>query len=96
MESVGKEKQKEEETNKHLAFKNAKLQENQLSTAQKNEESKTQTSGVTVEQVLAHPSATVTPQNLTRPRPLPETQAPQGPEQLMAAASLLPVHTGPT
>lgn len=48
-----------------------------------------------MEQVLAYPSATVTPQILTRPRPLPDTQVPQGPEQVMAAATLLPVHTGP-
>lgn len=79
-----------------LACKKAEVQENQLSTTQKNEESKTQASGVTVEQVLAYPSATVTPQNLTRPRPLPDTQVPQGPEQVMAAATLLPVHTGST
>lgn len=96
VESVRKEKQKEEETNKHLACKKAKLQENHLSTTQKNEESKTQASGVTVEQVLAYPSSTVTPQNLTWPRPLPDTQVPQGPEQVMAAATLLPVHTGQT
>lgn len=49
-----------------------------------------------MEQALAHPSATVTLQNLMRPRPLPETQAPQGPEQVIAAATLLPVQTGPT
>lgn len=96
MESVRKEKRKEEETNKHLTCKRAELQENQLCTTQKNEESKTQASGVTVKQVLAYPSSTVTPQNLTRPRPLPDTQVPQGPEQVMAAATLLPARTGPT
>ena len=81
VENYRKEKQKEEEANKHLANKLTQLQLNEL-TKPKKEKAKAQAPVVTMDQAQSQSTVTMAPQTPTTPQTSVQPQVPQRQQQI--------------
>lgn len=77
VETVRKERQKEEDAHKSLTSKLAQLQLSELSSKQKKEKAKTQAPVVTAEQAQTRPTANTANQGVPPVQTLPQTSYPQ-------------------